>query len=202
MSELSFSTDRDMPFEEWFVFGKNLIRAQEQSLFVLGDWLNYGKIRYSDKKYSSRYAEALEVLPYEYQSLVNIAFICAHVAPAQRRMDVSHMLFAHHREVSGLSIEQQSMWLGKAVEGGWSAAEMRRQMRAAAELADKSKKGGDDGRKGKRFNLVKWVMQGTSWMRSAEKETPLEQWPLERKQAVMNDLRPAAELYRRLGGRL
>ncbi|MGW0651777.1 LmbU family transcriptional regulator, partial [Streptomyces umbrinus] len=69
---------------------------------------------------------AMERTSLDYQTLRNYAWVAGKVARSRRRPELS---FQHHQEVAALPPDEQDYWLGRAVEGSWSRAELRRRLR-------------------------------------------------------------------------
>jgi len=190
IGEVSITIDQAMTFTEWKKLGASITQLQESSLFWLGDWLNAGQ-----RIYGTKYREALTVLgdKYEYQSLVNIAYICNNVQPELRRRELT---YSHHREVCKLSPDKQRDWLERAVEEEWSVSELRRHIRGAAELRASTKRAPESVGIGAVVNGFKAYSKQTL---SAD---PPIHWDRDRVVAVMRDLEPLAEFYVQLQQRL
>lgn len=119
-------------FERWVGTGPKLARAADTLAWCLGDWLVYGQANYE-----GRYAEAVESVGLDYQTLRNYAWVARKFAIARRREGLS---FQHHAEVASLSPAEQDVWLGRAEEHGWSKSHLRRQLRQSRS-ADLSHRG-------------------------------------------------------------
>ncbi|MGP3966793.1 LmbU family transcriptional regulator [Streptomyces sp. 6N223] len=112
-----------LPFDEWEQAGLKIFRIAESSCWCLGDWLLYGKSRYSD-----RYRKAIEAAGLDYQTLRNYAWVARQFELWRRRENLS---FQHHAEVAGLPSEEQDQWLDRAEREGWSRNKLRDQLRAS-----------------------------------------------------------------------
>jgi len=173
-----------LSFDEWVARGSQIRKLQGASFWWLGEWINHGK-----NVFGKKYSDALKIFDYDYQSLVNIAFVCAHVAPENRDPKLS---FSHHREVCGFEPDKQKAFLADARKNEWSVAELRRSVRAAAPLAGGKKNGR------RTFNVVRWSMEGASFFRDVEKKEPIEKMPRDRRLALARDLQPLVTIYQRL----
>jgi hypothetical protein len=120
--------DPYMPFEEWARLGAKLATYSNATSWWLGDWLVFGRVHYG----LSRYRAAVSGTGLEYKTLRNYAMVARRFESARRRDDLS---FQHHAEVCGLSDEAQDFWLDLAVKHHWSKRELRRNVRAAASMA-------------------------------------------------------------------
>lgn len=190
VGDVNIAIDQSMTFADWKKLGASITQLQESSLFWLGDWLNAGQ-----RIYGTKYREALTVLgdKYEYQSLVNIAYICHNVPPEIRRRELT---YSHHREVCKLTPDQQRDWLAQAASQEWSVSELRRRIRGAAELRASTKRAPESVGIGAVVNGFKAYSKQTL---SADPPT---RWDRDRVVAVMRDLEPLAEFYVQLQQRL
>ena len=170
-------------FKEWLFKGESILRKQNDSFWELGDWINEGK-----SKFGSKYRLALEMLKsYRYQSLVNIAYVCARIPIERRRWPT--LYFTHYTEVASLSVKEQEHWLSLASENNWTVSAMRRVMRQRAELACEREEGSDA------FNIVRWCKEGVRWF---EREYASIRRDAQRRAALKQDLRPLVDIYNKL----
>lgn len=95
---------------------------RDRSRWWLADCLNHGD------HYGDEWVQWLDTLGLEFSYLRNLAWIGRRVAPAQRRAELS---FTHHQEVAPFKPEEQEMWLQRAIDNGWTKAQLRRQIREA-----------------------------------------------------------------------
>ena len=107
--------------EAWTNVGQSLHRISDSSSWWLGDWLLYG-----EKNYPGRYREAVEKTGLDYQTLRNYAWVARAFEPSRRRDKLS---FQHHAEVAAQSPEQQTVWLIRALQFGWSRRRLREELR-------------------------------------------------------------------------
>lgn len=111
-------------FEEWQGVGDFIKRTHRASGFWLADWLRYGDSRADWRERLDQAVDASDLSP---KTLTNVRAV-ARISPARRRADVD---FSHHVEVSGLEPTQQTEWLEKTAEHGWSVRELRLELRAS-----------------------------------------------------------------------
>ena len=123
----------EMPFDEWERTGHKLAGIMSSSSWWLGDWLIYGRAKYTD-----RYERAVQAAGLQYQTLRNYAWVAGRFPPARRRDAVS---FQHHAEVASLPVEEQERWLQRTQEDGWSLRQLRGALRTARNAAVESRSG-------------------------------------------------------------
>jgi len=117
-----------VPFELWAEYGKGLQVVHAAIHFVIGDWLIYGEEHYGDA-----YAQALAMLPYDKQTLMNDKFVASHIPPERRRIHLTH---SHHAAVAPLPPNEQDEWLERAEEEEWTRQELRAAMRPERGIQD------------------------------------------------------------------
>lgn len=110
-----------LTFENWERAGRQLAGIVDSSAWCLGDWLVFGKERYTD-----RYQRALRGAGLNYQTLRNYAWVARRFPIERRRAELS---FQHHAEVASLPVEEQDMWLDRAQDASWSTKQLRINMR-------------------------------------------------------------------------
>ena len=96
-------------------------RIHKATAFWIGDWINYGEAAYGEM-----YAQAVDDLGLDPQTLMNYASVCRRVAGGRRRSGIS---FSHHAEVASLDPEEQTHWLDQAEAERWSRSELRLRLR-------------------------------------------------------------------------
>jgi len=115
-----------IPIEAWKEFGKRLGQVKGAMMWNLGDWLNYGEV-----KYGETYQKAKEDTGYSTQTLWTAKCVAADFESCSRLQDLS---WGHHHAVASLESPEREEWLEKALEGDgekkWSRDELRRKLRA------------------------------------------------------------------------
>lgn len=91
---------------------------QSSMQWVIGDFMNATKERYGDGKYQF-YAQALNIEP---ETLMNWASVCTKIQFSTR---VENLSFGHHRLVTKMDASDQTTWLNRAIQNGWSVLDMR-----------------------------------------------------------------------------
>ncbi len=104
--------------------GKRIGRAGNGTSWWLGDWLRFGHRRFGEK-----YALAARITGYDVQTLMNFAYVAAHVAPSERRVDIS---WSHHAEIAKLRRAVQTQWLERVADDRLSVKDLRVELRASA----------------------------------------------------------------------
>lgn len=95
-------------FDEWLQCGEFLNRAKAAVHFWIGDWLNFGELRWGYK-----YLEAVKATGYDINTLRNDKWVAAKVELSRRRDTLS---FDHHATVADLDPEEQDRLLSDAEE--------------------------------------------------------------------------------------
>ncbi len=112
----------DLSFDRWLQIG-GAIKGLDRALpWFIGDWLNFG-----ERSYRETYSQGMDLMDLKYQTLANYKWVAAVFELSRRRETLS---CAHHAEVGSLPQKEQDMWLDKAESEGWSAAELRRRIKA------------------------------------------------------------------------
>lgn len=127
-SETGLELPWSLTYERWSEVGATLGKIHRASAWWLGDWINFGEMAYGQK-----YAQAVDVTGLAEDTLVHYASVAGRFEIWRRSQILS---FAHHRELAYLGPGEQDEWIGKAEEGEWSRAELRRQMKADGPVAE------------------------------------------------------------------
>jgi hypothetical protein len=99
----------DQPtFEQWVECGNFIQKSSESVHFWIGDWLNYGEV-----KYGETYRKAAEIIGYSMKTLKNDKWVASRVPPERRSDKLS---FSHHETVADLDPEEQEELLKEAQE--------------------------------------------------------------------------------------
>lgn len=110
-------------FESWADAGKMLRVLERGAQFAIGDWLNYGEDRFSER--ASQVVDASEGWSEKTCSVYR--WLASRIAKANRRMD--RLSIAHHLLVAALTPAKQKHWLTKAAADGeempWTVVRLR-----------------------------------------------------------------------------
>src|SRR5436305_1984979 len=71
-------------FEDWLKCGDFIKQSARSIHFLLGDWLNYGELKWGEK-----YKEAIELTGFDYQTLRHDKWIASRVDPSRRRENLA-----------------------------------------------------------------------------------------------------------------
>ncbi len=115
-------------FAEYEAAGVFVKGAHQASGFWLSDYLRYGDSR-SD--WADRLSQVVDATGMSAKTLKNVRAVGA-IAPSRRRDGSRGVEFGHHEAVAALSPDDQTRWLGKAEDGGWTVRELRNAIRAEA----------------------------------------------------------------------
>lgn len=110
-----------LPFDEWSEVGLKLSKIERTVLWWIGDWLNYG-----ERKYGEKYSQALDETGFDYQTLADSKWISSKVKVSCRQ---ENLTFEHHRHIAKFESDEQREWLDRAAMLGWSAKELRQQIK-------------------------------------------------------------------------
>jgi N6-adenosine-specific RNA methylase IME4 len=127
MTPTGLTFDRDLTQDEWEQMGEVLGRWNQGIQWYIGDWLCHAK-----GEWGVMYEDACERFGIEYQTAANFKHVADSIQFYLRR---EKLTFSHHKLVAGMSPTQQKRILAKAEKGGWTVAEMRRQMKQDQKLA-------------------------------------------------------------------
>lgn len=120
----------DIERDRWGQLRIVLSTVEGAPLWWWGDWLTYGQ-----DKWQADYSLAEEVSGYKRKTLYEAAYVARNV-PIPIRMET--LSWGHHQVVAALTDAGQRYWLGKALEGSWTVAELRFAMHAEGEAAPPS----------------------------------------------------------------
>jgi len=120
--ELEGLVIHDTPsWEDYVEFGENLAVLEHALPMIVGDWLNAGSWIYGEK-----YTQAVKFTGRKEQTLMNWASVCNRV-PFDRRVKDLH--YSHYQAVMKLEPDEQLYWQTLAKDFGWSASELKDQIR-------------------------------------------------------------------------
>lgn len=127
-SHTSLQLELDIKYETWESLGVALAGYHEQMnaetsriQFLLGDWWRHG-----ERVFGEQAAQAIDPHNRALQTVRNYAWVCDAIEPDRRRDDVD---FSHHVVVAKLPPTEQSAWLEKCAEHGYSVAQLKRELK-------------------------------------------------------------------------
>tara|TARA_R100000027_G_scaffold54802_4_gene43926 strand:+ start:21616 stop:22326 length:711 start_codon:yes stop_codon:yes gene_type:complete len=177
----------DLTIEEWNRFGDFLAQANNSVGFWVGDWINFGEAKWGEK-----YAEAMELTGFEYDTLAIYAYVAKRV---ELLMRINTLTFNHHRMVAKLPPEQQARWLQAAEKYGLSSRLLSASITAGKVLQELPRSEPTP------KNHITHINRLVTWWRSRAQDA-LQKADEDHKDAIRRDLRPVVEIYLELGGDL
>jgi hypothetical protein len=96
--------------------------------WLLGDWITYG-----NAKFGERYAKASRITGYDSQTLMNMVYVASRFSISRRRESLS---WSHHEALAATAVDEQELWLDRAVTHGWSVTDLRTMLRAERRKGD------------------------------------------------------------------
>lgn len=112
-----------LTLEQYGQMGAMFGQAEQDIIWLIGDWLNCG-----EKIYGDDFHQIAEDVGLQPATLSNRRAICARIPPSRRRKGV---VFSTHAEVAYKSPNEQRMWLKKVADNHWSRARLRDEIDAA-----------------------------------------------------------------------
>ncbi len=131
-TETALSLPRDLPYDDWLDFMRQLQRLDSARQWWLGD-----AIIFAEGAYGRQIWDAVAEL-YTPGSLENIIRVCRALPPERRRPSLT---YNHHVVVYKMPEEQQEFWLSEAESADWSVKEFRRLSHGAQAARAKRKFG-------------------------------------------------------------
>lgn len=126
-SSVGLDLPANLAFEEWQAVGETLQGVERSLMWWIGDWLRFG-----ERAYGEKYAQAVDATGKDYQTLRNAKWVAEAVGLSRRRDNLS---WAHHAEVAALPASAADRLLNLAEEEGWSRNELRRRVSQAKATA-------------------------------------------------------------------
>jgi hypothetical protein len=112
----------NLPFEKWQSVLQTLRGMEFSVMWWLGDCLRYG-----ERAYGEKYAQALDATDYAYQTIADAKWVAGRFELSRRR---ENLTWSHHREVAGIEDDaEQDAVLDAAATGGWSKKRLRSEVR-------------------------------------------------------------------------
>lgn len=115
---LALELPADYPFDDWCALGVKLCTGSKVINWWIGDWWASGQHSYGERAKVA----AQGIFGREFQTLRNVASVCASIETSRRRDGLS---FSHHAEVAALPIPQADALLDRAESEGLSRNELR-----------------------------------------------------------------------------
>lgn len=129
ISLVGLTFGEEMSYDEWMDLGRKLGHVHRWSSWSLGDWINHGDAIFGEEAAQAaeattldRYDVAHRVTGLAPGTLYNYASVCSRIAMKRRRVELP---FSTHEPVAALEPDEQTEWLQKAVDEGWTQRELR-----------------------------------------------------------------------------
>lgn len=126
LTETEMEVHGQPSFGEFQGVGDFISRSVKSAGWWAADWLKYGRSRADWKE---KLDALLDVTQYSEETARKLRYLGENVSSERRRPDVD---ISAHIEVASLSPREQTKWLEKTAEHGWSVRELRSEIRAAA----------------------------------------------------------------------
>jgi N6-adenosine-specific RNA methylase IME4 len=113
-------------FEQWEEVGRFIKKAAHASTLWLGDWINFGKI-----KYGGKYEQAMQETGLDYGTLKNAAYTARNIELSDRSDKLS---YKHHELVAPLPKDIQRQLLREAEKKRYSRRELQQRIQDVKKL--------------------------------------------------------------------
>ena len=108
-------------WDEAVVQTEVLVKMGKNIAWWMGDWLNY-----MESVFGEEWAQLIPDVGREEGTLMNYKWVARAVHPDVRE---KRLPFSIHAIVARLTPDLQAMWLERAMEGGWSCAQLTKEMK-------------------------------------------------------------------------
>jgi hypothetical protein len=119
----SLTLPKGLTKDQWVAIGTTLGKSDSSLRWWIADWWAYGDHRYGDRKTLA----AAGVFGLTFETLMDYGTVARNVK-ASNRFEV--LSFTHHVQVAALRPAGQKRFLTRALENGWSVAELKKQIAA------------------------------------------------------------------------
>ncbi|MFZ4816738.1 MAG: hypothetical protein ACOYL5_19535 [Phototrophicaceae bacterium] len=127
IGRIGITVPDDLNEQEYGDLGAFLLDMGSRLNWLLGDWLAYGE----NRQWGETYQKVAEQFGYEYQTLMDYAYVCRNVNFSFRN---EKLTFTHHRAVAALEPDAQQYWLNMAAENTWSITQLKQAIRAKSTM--------------------------------------------------------------------
>lgn len=107
-------------FAEWEGIGVLLTQIEKAAQWWIGDWMLLG-----ESDFSERASQAVGETGLQVETVKQYAWVAERIPPDRRRPELT---FTHHRAVAALPKQEQAKWLSGAIDKGWSATKLVREI--------------------------------------------------------------------------
>lgn len=117
----------NLPYRQAERLARGIGFFHDASKWWLGDFALFADDAFGE----DRIAQLMEATGRSYHTIENYRWVSSKVAIPRRRAGISH---SSHAEIASLSPDEQTEWLDKTEEKGWSVRELRDALREAKKL--------------------------------------------------------------------
>lgn len=122
---LADRTRLDLPeslsFDEWSGVGRQLLGMERSVMWWIGDWLRFG-----ERKYGEKYAQAADATGYSAGTLMNAKWVAESYETSLRN---EKLPFGHHQVAASLPALERADVLQAAADNGWSVRDLRNEIK-------------------------------------------------------------------------
>jgi hypothetical protein len=131
----SLTLPKGLTKDQWVAIGRTLGKSDRSLRWWIADWWVYADHRYGDRKVLA----ATGLFGLAFETLMDYGTVARSVKASNRFEALS---FTHHIQVATLRPAKQKRYLARALENGWSVAELKKQ------IAEHTGSNGDAGPRG------------------------------------------------------
>jgi hypothetical protein len=107
----------DPSYEDWIKELDSMFYSDNAIQWAKGDLFLYG-----EEKFGEKFAQAVDTIRYNPQTLANIMYVCRAFPPSERR---PNLVFSSHAECASLEGENRKLALDKLETGEWTRQDVR-----------------------------------------------------------------------------
>jgi len=111
----------NLKYEDWGQALFKVAQVRDGGSWWVGDAINYG-----DKHYGEMYAQAASETGISEDTLTTLKYVASRVSPERR---IKELTWSHHREVAKFPDDEQSRWLGMALNKTWTVRDLKEAIR-------------------------------------------------------------------------
>lgn len=181
--------NEELSFDEWDDLGQKLAPIGKSIGFIIGDWINYGEIRWGNK-----YEEALGRTGLAYTTLAHYAYVARRVQFCFRKQNLDYTIHATVAKIKDPT--EQQHWLDMAEKHSLGKRRLQKSINFGR-LATEQEVAGDphDKRHTTYLSLLNKIRR---WWQEQTETAPVDEWDEERRQALKEDFEFVKDIYEAL----
>ena len=196
VTELGAQFSESVTIEDWEHFGEQIGRMVNSSQFIIGDWLNFGRNRWENRKeYAERISFAETKTGLDPISLKCYASVARKIPLENRNSDCS---FTHHIAVAKLDAEEQSKWLDIAKENSISTRILKASIKVGKLVNSSDLKSKGKNQVHTYDDCIAFVHDIFRWYSRKKNSGFFDNMTAEQLAFQRDKLKPAAEIYNEL----